>query len=87
MHEQALDGNAIAGALHEHFGEDMTNAGGICRHCGSASAVAELAVYARAPSAVARCRSCGSVVMVVSEIRDTVSIYWNRYEIVAAPTS
>jgi hypothetical protein len=71
---EALDGNAVAGALCEHFGVDMTTAHGDCGHCGTGSMVAELAVYDRAPGAVMRCRACGDVVMVIVEIRGQVTV-------------
>lgn len=61
----ALDGNAIAGPLFEHFGAEMTTAWGTCRHCGAGAQVAELRVYARAPGTVARCPSCLNVVLVL----------------------
>jgi hypothetical protein len=64
----ALDGNAIAGMLVAAFGTEMTTATGICASCGASSHLAELAVYLKAPGAVARCGSCGSVVMVLVEI-------------------
>jgi Family of unknown function (DUF6510) len=60
-----LDGNAIAGLLFEIFGAEMTTATGTCANCGRRAEVAELVVYLRAPGTVARCRSCGSVLMVV----------------------
>src|SRR4051794_5080885 len=47
----ALDGNAIAGLLHDVFGAEMTTATGACGSCGATSVVAELTVYRRAPSA------------------------------------
>ncbi len=56
-------------------GADMTTAHGACGHCGTRSMVAELAVYARAPGAVMRCRACGEVVMVVVEIRGQVNAH------------
>jgi Family of unknown function (DUF6510) len=62
-----LDGNAIGGALLEYFGTEMTMARGCCAHCGAVSRIAELRVYAKAPGAVARCRACGGVVLVVVE--------------------
>jgi uncharacterized protein DUF6510 len=65
----ALDGNAIAGALFEHFGGEMTTASGTCGHCHNTSLLGELRVYLRAPGAVARCPICGNVVMVIVEIR------------------
>jgi hypothetical protein len=75
----ALDGNAVAGALYEHFGVDMTMAHGACGHCGTPSLVAELAVYDRAPGAVIRCRACGEVVMVVVEIRGQVTVHQQQF--------
>ena len=75
----ALDGNAVAGALYEHFGEDMTTAYGTCGHCGTRGLVAELAVYVRAPGAVMRCRACGDVVMVVVEIRGQVTVHHRQF--------
>jgi hypothetical protein len=65
----ALDGNAIAGLLHEVFGAEMTTATGTCAHCGAAAQVAELVVYLEAPGTVVRCRTCESVLMVIAEVR------------------
>jgi hypothetical protein len=66
---QALDGNAIAGLLHDVFDTEMTTATGVCASCGASRQVAEVAVYLRAPGTVARCRTCGSVLMVVVDVR------------------
>jgi hypothetical protein len=63
----AVDGNAIGGALLEHFGAEMTTASGACAHCGTVARIAQLRVYVRAPGAVARCHNCGGVVLVVVE--------------------
>jgi hypothetical protein len=63
----ALDGNAVAGMLVDAFGAEMTTATGVCASCGRRSLLAELAVYLRAPGAVARCRGCGNVVLVLVE--------------------
>jgi hypothetical protein len=71
---EALDGNAIAGALHDYFGREMTSVPGICTHCGTQAIVAELSVYRSAPGTVVRCRACGSVVMVVIEARGRVTV-------------
>ena len=65
----ALDGNAIAGALFEHFGHEMTMADVRCSHCQSASLMAELRVYMKAPGAVARCPTCDGVLMVIVNVR------------------
>jgi hypothetical protein len=59
-----LDGNAIGGLLLEVFGTEMTAATGRCGFCGTASVVAELTVYLRAPGTVVRCPTCGAVLMV-----------------------
>ena len=79
MEDFTVDGNALAGALEQHMGQDMTAARGTCGHCGKASAVAELVVYPKAPSPVARCPHCGDVVLVVTEIRETVAVHFSQY--------
>jgi Family of unknown function (DUF6510) len=66
----ALDGNAIAGLLHEVFGAEMTNAVGMCAGCGAAGPVAGFVVYLRAPGTVVRCRNCSRVLMVFVKVRD-----------------
>jgi hypothetical protein len=68
---EALDGNALAGVLKELFEEEMTMETGICRNCERAALLAEVRVYARAPGAVARCPSCGSVLFVIAELGGT----------------
>jgi phage FluMu protein Com len=65
----ALDGNAIAGALFEHFGHEMTMAQVRCSHCQTTSMMAELRVYMKAPGVVARCPACDEVVMVIVDVR------------------
>ncbi|MFX9038856.1 DUF6510 family protein, partial [Acinetobacter baumannii] len=71
---QAVDGNAVGGALSEYFGEDMTAAAGACGHCGAEAVIAELVVYCRAPGAVVRCRTCGDVVMVIVDARGRLTV-------------
>jgi Family of unknown function (DUF6510) len=66
----ALDGNAIAGQLVEVFGVELTTALGTCAACGAAGLFGELVVYVRAPGTVARCRSCGGILMVIATIRE-----------------
>jgi hypothetical protein len=65
----ALDGNAIAGLLHETFGAELTAAFCVCATCSDERPVAELDVYLRAPGVVARCHSCKSIVMVIVTVR------------------
>jgi hypothetical protein len=66
---ETLDGNAIAGLLHDVFGGEMTTAAGVCAHCGAHARVAECVVYLGGPGAVARCRTCSGLLMVVVEVR------------------
>jgi uncharacterized Zn finger protein len=81
MEDFTVDGNALAGALAQNMGRDVSAERGTCGHCGSASTVAEFVVYPKAPGSVARCPHCGDVVLVVTEIRDAVEVHWNRYEL------
>jgi Family of unknown function (DUF6510) len=71
---EALDGNAIAGALHTAFGDEMTTARSTCATCGSTQEVAALRVYLRAPGTVARCPECGQVRLVLIEARGVVCV-------------
>jgi hypothetical protein len=64
-----LDGNAIAGALAELFGAEMTVAVATCAGCGARGMLAETAVYLDAPGIVVRCRRCDSVLMALVERR------------------
>jgi DNA-directed RNA polymerase subunit RPC12/RpoP len=81
----ALDGNAIAGPLHEHFGSEMTLAVGVCGHCGASSAIAELVVYSRAPGAVVRCRHCGNVVIVLLRSPDRPRVELSAFTLMGGP--
>jgi hypothetical protein len=66
---RTLDGNAIAGLLHEIFGKEMTAATATCESCGFAAPVAYSVVYPRLPGEVVRCRNCGGLLMVITRIR------------------
>ncbi len=79
----ALDGNAIAGALFEHFGHEMTMAEVRCAHCQSSSLMAELRVYMKAPGAVARCPDCDEVVMVIVNVRGTERLDMSNMQIMS----
>lgn len=70
----AVDGNAIGGLLIDVFGAEMTAAGSTCASCSARRPVAELVVYQRAPGTVVRCRTCGSVVMVLVRRAGIVSV-------------
>ncbi len=79
----ALDGNAIAGALFAHFGHDMTMAEVRGVHCHHASMIAELRVYMKAPGAVARCRECDEVIMVIVAVRGTEHFHTSNMELLS----
>jgi hypothetical protein len=66
---EALDGNAIGGLLLEVFGTEMTTAVGTCIYCGDTRPLAELVVYRPGLGTVVRCRVCGQVVMVFTQVR------------------
>ncbi len=83
----ALDGNAMAGPLFVHFGGEMTTAMGACQHCGTQSQIAELSVYSRAPGMVARCRVCGNVVIVITEIESAVRVDYSYFKLAPASSS
>jgi uncharacterized Zn finger protein len=70
----AVDGNAIGGLLIDVFGTEMTAASSTCATCGARRPVAELVVYRRSPGTVVRCRTCGSVLMVLVKRTDVISV-------------
>jgi hypothetical protein len=53
-----FDGNAIAGAMSEFFGEDPTTLRLRCGHCDGVSLLAEAVVEMDDAAAIVRCRSC-----------------------------
>ena len=71
---EALDGNAIAGLLHDVFGGEMTAAATVCAHCGARGLLAECEVYLGGPGAVARCRSCRGLLAVFVEVREVTCV-------------
>jgi hypothetical protein len=77
----ALDGNAIAGALFEHFGHEMTMASVRCSHCKTTTLMAELRVY-MALGAVARCPECEQVVMVIVDARGVKRFEMSNMEMI-----
>jgi uncharacterized Zn finger protein len=79
MEDFTVDGNALAGPLEQSMGRDVTAERGTCGHCGTPSVIAELVVYPKAPGPVARCPHCGDVVMVITEIRESVTVHMAGY--------
>jgi DNA-directed RNA polymerase subunit RPC12/RpoP len=63
-----LDGNAIAGLLHEVFGTEMTEATGTCATCGKSGPVGAVHVF-RSAGVVLRCPYCGNVLAKIVELQ------------------
>ncbi|MCW2568482.1 MAG: hypothetical protein JWN54_2579 [Mycobacterium sp.] len=61
--DDALDGNAVAGALGAVFASDPTVAIGQCAGCGRRAPLADTRAYLRAPGVVLRCRGCDGVLL------------------------
>lgn len=74
LDDSALDGNAIGGLLMQVFGTEMTTALATCGSCGTASQVAELAVYLHSLGTVVRCRNCVAILMTFVEIRGVTCV-------------
>jgi Family of unknown function (DUF6510) len=58
-----LDGNVLAGPLGEVFAVDLTSAMGQCAACGARAVLGQAHVYLDSPGAVARCQTCGQVLL------------------------
>ena len=71
---EALDGNAIGGLLLDVFGVEMTMATAVCARCGARRHMAELVVYVRAPGTVVRCRDCGAMLIVLTQVRNVMCV-------------
>jgi Family of unknown function (DUF6510) len=74
LDDYALDGNAIGGLLIALFGTEMTTAVATCGSCGAVRQVAELPVYMPGLGIVVRCRSCQSVLMVFTRVRQVTCV-------------
>jgi hypothetical protein len=61
-----LDGNALAGLLHELFDVEMTIAPVECTVCGRRGELGSLWAFAESPGYVMRCPGCQNVVLRMS---------------------
>jgi hypothetical protein len=84
--ETHVDGNALAGPLADIFAVDLTAATSRCAHCGRTGPVAGLRVYARAPGLVARCQSCGQVMIRLVNTAGTNWLDMRGVTVLAIPT-
>ncbi|GAA1560130.1 hypothetical protein GCM10009789_11770 [Kribbella sancticallisti] len=64
-----VDGNAMAGLMHDLFARDMTTVGYKCGSCGRTGVLAEMMVYMSGPGTVARCRDCDAILVMLTERR------------------
>jgi Family of unknown function (DUF6510) len=62
-----LDGNAVAGLLHDIFGAEMTTSSTKCAHCGQEGQVGTLLAFTHGPGVVLRCPSCEGVMLRIVE--------------------
>lgn len=60
---EPLDGNMLAGPLGDVFAMDVSAAVGQCAACGTSAPIGAARVYPDAPGLVARCATCGEVVL------------------------
>lgn len=71
-----VDGNAMASALMELFGREMTDARSCCNGCGAIHPLGALVVHDRAPGSVLRCPGCGTVELVAVERPSGLRFYF-----------
>jgi hypothetical protein len=64
-----LDGNALAGLLHEVLGSEMTDAPRGCHTCGAVRAIGAHRLYRGAGLAL-RCPVCGTLALRVATLPD-----------------
>ena len=62
-----FDGNLLAGPLAAVLAFDPTTARARCNGCGAVAEFATVLVYRTAAGSVARCRSCGAVLLTLVE--------------------
>jgi len=70
--EIMLDGNAVAGVLHDIFALEMTASPTECATCGNVSDVGGLLAFTQAPGAVLRCPVCENVMLRIVETPDAI---------------
>ena len=66
---EPLDGNALAGVMHDLFAREMTTMEYKCTSCGHTGVMAEMVVYMSGPGTVARCRGCDTILLMLAERR------------------
>jgi hypothetical protein len=67
-----LDGNALAGLLHELFAIEMTIAPVECDSCGRIGELGSLWAFAESPGYILRCPVCQNIVMRMTVTPDQI---------------
>ncbi len=67
-----LDGNALAGLLHELFDVEMTIAPTECATCGRVGELGSLWAFTESPGYVLRCPGCQNIVMRMTVTNDQI---------------
>ena len=81
MDEHHIDGNGIAGLLHEIHGTEMTNVMRTCQSCGDRRPVGEHRAY-RTAGVVLRCPGCGDIALVIGMQERLLVVDWRgRFEL------
>ncbi len=70
--ELMLDGNALAGALYDIFGTEMTTTPAECASCGNVAEMGALLAFTHAPGMVLRCPTCESILLRMVETPDAI---------------
>ena len=70
--ELMLDGNAMAGLLHEIFALEMTASPTECVNCGHEHQLGALLAFTQSPGAVLRCPACEGVMLRIVETPDAI---------------
>ena len=70
--ELMLDGNAVAGMLHDIFASEMTASPTECANCGNVSEMGGLLAFTQAPGAVLRCPACENVMVRIVETPNAI---------------
>ena len=61
--ERMLDGNSMAGLLHELFDVEMTMASVVCGNCERHGEMGSLWAFVESPGYVLRCPECQNIIM------------------------
>jgi hypothetical protein len=71
-HELMLDANAVAGALFEIFGTEMTASPTECAHCGNQDEIGALLAFTQGPGIVLRCPACENVILRIVQTPEAI---------------